>query len=461
MGPQPGKQELFLASDADVVFYGGGAGSGKTWGLLWDPIQFTQYPGFGATIFRRTFAEIDAQGGLWEESTELYPHFGAVPNQGRHMWVFPSGATIRFAHLQHEKTKYQYHGAQIGYMGFDELQHFTQSQAFYLFSRNRSTTGIRSSIRAGMNADANWVADFIQWYWDEDTGYAIEERGGVVRWFTVINDESIWGSTRAECVALAEDKDPYSRHEIIPKSFTFIPADIYDNPILLEKDPAYLGNLQTLAPVDRERLLESNWKIRSGGGKFFNKAKAPRLDQPIHGGILVRYWDFAGTEKDWRTNETTKTEPSDTAGILLRRIGEECYIEDYTRGMWGPPEVERRFLETNEQDREYASKTGAVLATRWEREPGSASIRESYRLQLLLDGQDAEGEPVSGDKYLRARPFMVAWEAGRVSVLNRAWAEAFLNHLHNQNPGKTKTDGMDAGAGAYRCSIRLDEYVIA
>lgn len=32
--PQPGKQESFLKSAADVAIFGGGAGSGKSFGLL-------------------------------------------------------------------------------------------------------------------------------------------------------------------------------------------------------------------------------------------------------------------------------------------------------------------------------------------------------------------------------------------------------------------------------------------
>ena len=82
-------------------------------------------------------------------------------------------------------------------IGFDELTHFSRSQFLYMLSRNRSTCGVRPYMRATTNPDADsWVADFIAWWIDQDTGLAIPERSGVVRYFTTISDEVIWGDSR-------------------------------------------------------------------------------------------------------------------------------------------------------------------------------------------------------------------------------------------------------------------------
>ena len=65
-----------------------------------------------------------------------------------------------------------------------------------MLSRNRSTCGVKPYIRGTTNPDADsWVAPFIQWYWDADTGYPIPERSGVIRYFTRLGDEIIWGDT--------------------------------------------------------------------------------------------------------------------------------------------------------------------------------------------------------------------------------------------------------------------------
>src|SRR5690606_39676971 len=37
--PQPGPQEAFLATSADIAFYGGAAGSGKSFATILDPLR--------------------------------------------------------------------------------------------------------------------------------------------------------------------------------------------------------------------------------------------------------------------------------------------------------------------------------------------------------------------------------------------------------------------------------------
>jgi Terminase large subunit, T4likevirus-type, N-terminal len=52
------------------------------------------------------------------------------------------------SHLQFETTVYDWQGAQITLICFDELMHFSAHQFFYMVSRNRSTCGVRPYIRA-------------------------------------------------------------------------------------------------------------------------------------------------------------------------------------------------------------------------------------------------------------------------------------------------------------------------
>jgi hypothetical protein len=105
--PSP-KQERFLESLADICIYGGGAGSGKSWALLLEPLYHVKNSGFHAVIFRRTYPQITQPGGLWDQSCKVYPQMGATPNQTDMKWKFPSGATVRFAHLQHDKNVFDW-----------------------------------------------------------------------------------------------------------------------------------------------------------------------------------------------------------------------------------------------------------------------------------------------------------------------------------------------------------------
>lgn len=256
---QPGPQTDFLSSPADIVIYGGAAGGGKSACLLMEPLRNATTPGFGALILRRTRTELQGTGSLWEEATSLYPLFGGVSKISELGWSFPANATIKFAGMEHEDDKLKYQGRQFALIEFDELTHFTESQFWYMVSRNRSTCGVKPYIRASCNPDADsWVAELIEWWIDQNTGYAIPERSGVLRWYLRIEGRLIWADTPEEL------KERYPNQS--PRSLTFITAKLSDNKILTTKDPDYLSKLQSLPYVERERLLGGNWKVRSGEG---------------------------------------------------------------------------------------------------------------------------------------------------------------------------------------------------
>jgi hypothetical protein len=152
---QPGPQTAFLQTPADICIYGGAAGGGKTVGLIFEPLRHVRrVPGFSAVFFRRTTPQITNPGGLWDESLNFYPRFGGAPHRRAQEWRWPRGGKIKFSHLQHNSTVYEWQGAQITLICFDELTHFTAHQFFFLVSRNRSTCGVRPYIRATCNPDA-------------------------------------------------------------------------------------------------------------------------------------------------------------------------------------------------------------------------------------------------------------------------------------------------------------------
>src|SRR5580765_8962313 len=202
IGPQVGAQERFLASNADIAIYGGAAGGGKTVGLLLEPCRHMDNADFGGVIFRRQAIQVRAEGGLYDTSFSIYAPLGATPQLSPYpKWIFPSGAQISFNHLTTDSDLLSWQGSQIPFIGFDELTHFTERQFFYMLSRNRSISAIRPYIRATTNPDVDsWVANLIAWWIDQDTGYAIKERSGVIRWFVRLDDKFHWADTRDELV---------------------------------------------------------------------------------------------------------------------------------------------------------------------------------------------------------------------------------------------------------------------
>jgi len=434
MEPQPGPQASFLNSEADITIYGGAAGGGKTFGELLDPLQWVHVPDFGAVIFRRTTTMIRAEGGLWDESENIYPKLGAVRREQRLDWKFPSGAKISFAHMEYEKNRLDWQGSQICLISFDELTHFTKRQFFYMLSRNRSTCGVKPRIRATCNPDAeSWVAEFIGWWIDQDTGFAIPERAGKKRYFVQQGDDLIWGASAEEL------NDLYP--ELMPKSVTFIPAYLEDNPALVTKDPGYRGRLMALDRVERERLLKGNWKIRPEPGNYFRREWFNIIDVAPECELIVRYWDFAGSKK------RPGKDPDWTVGFLLGFAQNRFIILDIVRMQESPGTIKAAVKAT-------AGLDGRYVPIFIEQEPGSASLHmiEDYRDEL--PGYILEGVPSTGSKIVRAGPVSSAVEHGRVDMVRAAWNKAFVTEAE-LFPDGAHDDQVDGFSGAHTAIVDL------
>lgn len=438
IAPQEGPQEVFLSSPADIAIYGGGAGGGKTWALLLEAIRHVLNPTFGGVLFRRTYPQITAIGGMWDESLKLYPLLGAKPNKTDLYWEFPSGMKLKFAHMQYERHMFEWQGSQLPFIGYDELTHFSESQFFYMLSRNRTLSGVKPYIRGTCNPDPDsWVAKLIEWWINQETGYPIPERSGVIRWFVRDQEDMLWGDSKEELIAKG-----FAPLRI--KSLTFIPASVHDNKVLMETNPEYLGNLQALPLIDRERLLGGNWKIKPAAGKLFNRAWFEIVDAVPSGGEECRFWDFAATEK-----KISGRDPDYTASVRIRKVRGTYYVLDMTAEQIGAVEADKQMANITIQDAKEAEEAGANYKVAWEIEPASAGKKENARLIRLLDGFEATGEYARGDKVQRLKPLAAQSEAGNVKLLRGEWNQMWLNHMHGQ-PELDHDDIADASGGAYR-----------
>jgi predicted phage terminase large subunit-like protein len=426
--PQPGPQTSFLASDADIAIYGGSAGGGKSWALLLEPLRHRLNAKFSAVIFRRNLTQVTNPGGLWDESARLYQLAGARPRIQSREWRFRSGAKVKFAHLEHEHTVYAWQGAQVPLIGFDELTHFTRGQFFYMLSRNRSLSGIRPYVRATCNPDADsWVAELIAWWIGED-GYPIADRAGRLRWFVRNGDALDWADTAEELAA---------RHPgVPPKSLTFVPARLDDNPALVAADPGYRANLLALPTVERERLLNGNWKIRPSAGLYFQRAWVETIDAAPAGLKIVRYWDLAATRR------TVDNDPDWTVGVKLGRAESGLYyLLDVVRFQGDPNDVQVRIANT-------ASADGTDVRIGLPQDPGSAGkMLAAYQVRQL-SGYRVAATIESGDKVTRFGPFSAQAGAGNVKILRGPWNEDFLAALE-AFPDARHDDDADAAAGAF------------
>lgn len=434
LAPQAGPQTMFCASDADIVIYGGAAGGGKSYGLLLDPLRHYNNPLFGGVIFRRTSVQVRNEGGLWDQSMRIYSLFRAKPREAFLEWRFPQGMSMSFANLEHEKSVLNYQGAEIPWIGFDELTHFSEAQFFYMLSRNRSTSGVMPCIRATTNPDPDsWVKIFIRWWLDEKGEYPIAERSGVVRWFIRINDQMVWANSPREIFDIYGEGD-----EIQPKSVTFISAKLEDNQILMKKDPAYLGNLLAMNRVDRERLRHGNWNVRAAAGMLFQRQWFPVVDAIPAGWIqVVRFWDRAAT----KPSESNK-DPDWTRGLKLYKYPNGTYCAADLKSDRNSPGNIQTLIKA------VASQDGTSVRVKSQQDPGSAGVQEAEDFVKMLAGYDARTETMPRDKVTRSKPVSAQSEWGNVSVLRAPWNDEFFSELENF-PDGAHDDIVDVFSGAF------------
>ena len=379
------------------------------------------------------------EGGLWDTCRNVYPAIGGVENISKMQWRFPSGAKVGFGYISNDKDLVGKQGAQIPLIGFDELTHFSAHQFFYMLSRNRSMCGVLPYVRATCNPDPDsFVAGLIEWWIEQDSdspnyGLAIPDRSGVIRWFLQYGDAMHWGDSRQELIDTFGDSP-----EIIPKSFTFIPASVYDNKILLKGDPGYLGNLMALQYVERMRLLRGNWKIRAGAGSLFKREWFEIVEHAPAKLRTVRYWDRAATEP-----KTENPDPDWTAGVKMGVDKDgQYYILDCVRFRTLPLAVRQNIYNIAQQDGR------SVYRICLEQDPGQAGKVEVGDLIRYLKGFNVRAFAVDQNKVVRANPLSAQAEVGNVKILRGAWNRDFLDELENFPEG-LHDDQVDAASGAF------------
>ncbi len=444
--PQPGPQTAFMATPANVCIYGGAAGGGKSFGLLMSALRYKNVPGFGCTIFRRNFNQIFSQGGLWDESMKIYQGIrGADPKFARGQWWFRNQngdivSKVTFAHIERDEDVHKWQGSQICEIGFDELTHFSEKTFFYMLSRNRSTCGVEPFIRATCNPDADsWVAKFIEWWIDPDTGYPIPERSGKLRWFVRRDEILYWANTKQELWKQFDLKTPEEKAE--PRSVTFIMSKLEDNQELLKVNPGYMANLKAMSVIERERLLHGNWKIKAAAGLFFKRSQVGDYLSFVPDDVIewVRCWDLAATEK------TENGDPAFTAGVLMgKRKNGRYIVADVVNKQMSASDVRQTIKHTAQQDIAKYKR----VKIRLPKDPGQAGKEQAESYIKFLAGFNVVTVAETGSKEARAEPMAAQWQAGNFDILTGAWNEEYLQQLENFPDSKFK-DMVDASANAF------------
>jgi hypothetical protein len=203
-----------------------------------------------SVLFRRSYPELEdiIDRGMEMADPQHY-------KRGAKSWYIPVEGSnteihFRYRHLEKPGTETRYQGHAYDGIFFDELTHFLFHQYLYLFSRNRTTIpGQRCRIYSATNP-GNEGNDWVVERWGPwlDPGHPHPAMPGDIRWYAQ------QGSRDIPC----EGPEPFelAGETLIPKSRTFIPAGLNDNPYLGDQ---YRANLQALPEPLRSQLLYGDW----------------------------------------------------------------------------------------------------------------------------------------------------------------------------------------------------------
>lgn len=251
--PNPGPQTDAFFCEADELFYGGEAGGGKT-DLLLGTCLSAHAKGL---ILRRLNGEVD---GLIERMTQIVGHTRGLKRSSPIRWRLP-GKLILFSGCQYENDWTKHQGDPKDFIGFDEVPNFLEMQYRSIVAWNRSVKkGQRVRVIATGNPPKTPEGMWVTRYWGPwlDPNHARPALPGELRWYTTIDGVDTMVDGPGE-VTLPDGSILRDKHgkPILPKSRTFIPAELADNPDLEES--GYGHRLAALPSEMRRAMFEGDF----------------------------------------------------------------------------------------------------------------------------------------------------------------------------------------------------------
>lgn len=145
-------------------------------------------------------------------------------NSDEKAFTFPNRSRLKLGYCDSDSDVMQYQGQEWDVIGFEEAPLFTEYMIRQILLCNRSTRD-----------------DFVA------RAYYTGNPGGVSHGYfkRIFVDRDF-----------TEEEDP--------EDYFFIQAKVYDNPVLMEKNPEYVKNLRQLPENERRAFLDGDWDVFAG-----------------------------------------------------------------------------------------------------------------------------------------------------------------------------------------------------
>jgi len=324
--PQPGSQEIAMDVMVKLMIYGGAMGSGKSHLLPLKALISLYHPNSKVIFFRQTSGQIEQ---FFEKCRILMsPYLIKNGHTTKPMRLrFPGNVVWYFQYVMHEKDVELYRGLEFDIIIFDEAVQFSKKQITFLMSRNRNpgSTCPKFMLLACNPDPDNWLAALVDPYLEE-SGRPDRSKSGKIRYYITKGPDIILSDSKEElmekypelCRVYNSIEDKWITVE--PKSYTFVAGNIFDNQILINQEPEYLQDLLSLPPVEQERNLYGNWKVRPVGTQLCTRDDFIKLDR-VPPGVKARGWD-----KGYAAVTEVTTNPDFTTGVGMVKTNKGQFV---------------------------------------------------------------------------------------------------------------------------------------
>jgi len=244
--PQPGPQLSAFQSKADIVFYGGAAGGGKTDLLL--GLCLTEHE--HSIVFRREAVQLT---GIEERMAGILGTRNGYNSQ-KGLWRLPGGRVMELGSVKEPDDWMKYQGRPHDLKAFDEITHFTEAQFRTLIGWKRTDNPkVRQRVVCAGNPPTTAEGEWVKRYWAAwlDPNHPNRAKPGELRWYVTNEKGEDMEVPGSEPVLVGGEP-------MKPQSRTFIPSSVEDNLFLLET--GYKATLQSLPEPLRSQMLRGDFQ---------------------------------------------------------------------------------------------------------------------------------------------------------------------------------------------------------
>ena len=251
--PLPGPQTWAWDSPADELFYGGAAGGGKTDFVCGLALE----EHIVSIIYRREAPQLS---GITDRLTELLGGRDKF-HGGDKVWRPGGMRQIEYGSMPNPGDEQKYQGRPHDLIVFDEITQFTEWMVRYLQTWNRPASHVPRTQRCRMVATGNppttpeglWVTQYWGPWLDESHELYGKVAPGELVWYATVEGEDVRAPDGGPFNVPGTDK------WILPRSRTFIPAKVEDNPFLMAA--GYADTLEALPEPLRSQMREGNFQV--------------------------------------------------------------------------------------------------------------------------------------------------------------------------------------------------------